>query len=682
MDIQARKQKVLQTIQESVGDLLQSRIKSEGRLRFTDSDSEYGAGGNVGPIATLQGLRSVFGALVALLEESTDLWTRVVKPHFQSLIDDWKIARDEIARDGYDANPLVGHGDLKKILCEDAAEPQAYTDAVSWILSTTVLMNFACKRLAKTPGLQFEFESTLGEDFRQTILKELKHLLALQRLDGGWGWSEGANKGHLYFTWAALGGLSDYYDYVAGDSPELGIEADQELLAYLEREEPGIVERVSEKWMLCLEFLKPLLKSALDGRLQDADIFKDPRFTYLGERPCDKAYFELYLLEALVLQAYDKPGGKLSPANLDQLRRLYQNTLVTFREMSTLAATSPGGENAKDLTFLFNLRSKNKVRMSYVQYLVQDPGLWPQYLRAWNMYRFYSDPTQEPETVIVSEDGSALQLLLEDRRPRNTQNGPGLWDKIEYNLPLTARSIEALVDANDYLNLFVRREESEVLREEPEALATQITDAIHRLMADRLSADERFLGRVRAGTASSGQDSEQKAPVTTAVPVQPDRPSIEEPEQFGKRLNLALSHAAQYLQPGGVGAETEELLRMILSPQQDVDDLRESNEPAYNLLCHLVRLNVIMTARLLPVVLREAILAQEKDAEKTVQYLDKDREQAGRQLHKRITVALLQLCKAEFDGLSKGPDEQISYVNMTEALLEKGRPVPAKGKKG
>jgi hypothetical protein len=177
-------------------------------------------------------------------------------------------------------------------------------------------------------------------------------------------------------------------------------------------------------------------------------------------------YYELYLLESLILLRYQGGG-------LDALHRLLLDRLDRVR---ALPAADPFWSDPKAATLRFRLRSRKPYRDQHHSFVVQDPGLWPQCLRTLILYRLHAGPGESFDPEIAS----ALRALLADRREPGGEEGDGLWDRTAFNLTITTRSIEALLDAHRYQRRFASPAPSRQL------VAREVTREVPREQVERV----------------------------------------------------------------------------------------------------------------------------------------------------------------------------------------------------
>jgi hypothetical protein len=166
-------------ISETVSRLL--RVREELGGRFTDTDENWGTLGKTGPMASVQGLRAVFGGVGALSEDpSVDIWS-VVDPHWDSLTAEWGDVLAAVEGGGSLARPYDYGGNLERILREGLTKGESlppYVDSVSWALSTATLVNYVFGLQEKNRDRSID--AHLRQRTRDAVVKSLDVLVRLQ----------------------------------------------------------------------------------------------------------------------------------------------------------------------------------------------------------------------------------------------------------------------------------------------------------------------------------------------------------------------------------------------------------------------------------------------------------------------------------------------------------------------
>jgi hypothetical protein len=659
-----------------------------GKGTFSDADEEWGAGGRTGLVASMQGIRTVFNALAALDRHPVDIWDAVSpdsnepEPPIHDLLDEWASCLDQLDEDGYHADPYDLGNELSQMFRLEDHEP-CYVDTVAWALSTSVLVNY----IIKTKGgalLNRTTESGLLDRTRKRLLASLQVLLDAQTEDGGWGWWPKSSTGHLIFTWSAVGGISDLYDFVLGESEkETDIGPDIEMRDYLHESDSGILARLQESRQKASDFLsRKYLKIATTPQgLQASDVSEND-IVVAPKNPLTLVFCELYLLEALILVDYHERHEDQSGSREDELELLFTQIVGKLPRIKDPAFAL----NTDATTLQFNVRSSQKYKGEQVVFTAMDGGLWPQLLRTLVLYRFYvkKDPLSDPN--IVGEKGSALRLLLDARRPPEVHN-PGLWDTESFNLAITARAIDGLVDSFDYFDLQRKLHHPESPHSHPvlvqDGLATAIADAVYPLIEQRIQTSLQ-VGELSGTLASvaSRVSAEFLGDSATASPVQP---AAEQPD-----LHMSVAHLMDIVAdatshdwlPGCQQLDPDAVVRILLGSKAE---LMRADDNVYQLFSRLAWLSFNVGVRLWSTILQEVVVERVPREEQ-----DDFRAKIGKDgpgsLAERLKQVMMVLADAEQQAADGIDEDRPSYRKIAQSLLcatkPPASPAGRSGKKG
>lgn len=439
--------------------------------RFGDKDLEgFGTNGEIGPLASMQGLRSVLGSVIALGEEpGFAAAMEQIKSDWPSLIEEWGEVLERLDDGFTTAAPYEQDGRLLAVI-KRADGPEVFTDTTSWAISTAV----AFRKVVDDFG--FPASAELVTQSIDVIASGLRVLTDVQLPDGGWSFSasnveEGGSD--LVFTYSVQQALADIDDYIlqrlegvdheSATVTPLVEQLNTRIAAWpIRSDEAGkgprtlldIYTRLTEgsvKFLIDRFIIQATAGSAgRGGGLEVEDLEVKGRIKLLNERhDLVAAYYEGYLLEGLIISRADE----YRPDVAEPMRQLYYRLIGRFGELS--AKMQRGAEIMTDpaMTTLRIELSGPTRRKAGAQPTTRyaDAGLWAQILRAMILFRYYVEPLSQPEAVIVGKTGSVLSLLLKDRRAEDDKKEPGLWDNFGFNLAYTARAIEAIIDSYDYL---------------------------------------------------------------------------------------------------------------------------------------------------------------------------------------------------------------------------------------
>ena len=149
---------------------------------------------------------------------------------------------------------------------------------------------------------------------------------------------------------------------------------------------------------------------------------------------------------------FEKNGGKIAPTIFkDYINQAIHATRTNF-STARRSGKAFWDSNASELVIPWEHKeiSSQKIEEARGDAEITEPALVSMALRANTVYCFYiierADIAVDQMFDIICDDRSAkTETVKKDTRIKN------LWDKTNYSLPITERSIEALVDYSDYL---------------------------------------------------------------------------------------------------------------------------------------------------------------------------------------------------------------------------------------
>jgi hypothetical protein len=481
--------------------------------RFGDSDLEGfgGTGGDIGPLSSMQGLRCVLGAALALGDEPGFAPAiERISSDWPGLVDEWSEVLGQLADGFATAAPYQADNKLLAVI-KRSDGTEVYTEAASWAISTAIVF------LRAAQDFSFSISKEVYEQSVDLIARGLQALAQIQLPDGGWSFSastidEGGSD--LVFTYSVQQALADIDDYVLlrlEGTDETAIAETplvKQLNALIARwpsidgakgesssTVADIYDRLTERSVKFMvgRYLAQATAGA-SGRnvgLEVQDLEIKGRIKLLNERhDLVAAYYEGYLLDGLIISRADE--GR--PEVTESMRQLYYRLIGRFGELSAKVHQGADEMKSPEMTTLQIELSGPQRRAQPLRYY--DAGLWAQILRALILFRYYVEPLNQVEAVIVARSGSVLSLLLKDRRAEDASSAPGLWDNIGFNLPYTARAVEAIIDSYDYLKRMelpaaqvtqggaMRTPQPSVLEA---ALVSAMTPALDELIRKRMS---------------------------------------------------------------------------------------------------------------------------------------------------------------------------------------------------
>ena len=388
------------------------------------------------------------------------------------------------------AEPIIDYKVLTSVRAKD--KDLKCTDTITWILSTCVLARYASRR-----GILLVSESQKNHIFELTA--EMLGLLLKSQKDGKWGLLSGdsderftLSERSLYFTYGANAALSDFADYILGEIKQVEESEDTDAFNYRDSElidylDPALgykegvaeaiikVRRQLSDWLLeeCLPRLHRLAKcEGLDpesiGRMRiwRNNVEEDENRRYLD------LYYTYYIIDMLICTAsdeliisnpeYNKSKLEQNDAFLDEDRKYLEDISTFFQQYISVVLTDAGQSYAaakatgdafwdvylSELPILWYKEGGKSARSINVT----DPALISMAMRAKTIFNFYCAPGRDPEIEELFEDDILSNRYdPESGEEKNDDTVNYLWDNQMYNLMITERSIEALVDFSDYL---------------------------------------------------------------------------------------------------------------------------------------------------------------------------------------------------------------------------------------
>lgn len=354
-------------------------------------------------------------------------WQEVVKAEFKKVY-------DHVANKGYDVTPLIPGNLTEELFSPKAPVRYHYLDSVSWVLSLSLQMRLASSTGKLTLDDQLDAIKKLAKD-------SLTIICDAACPGGGWGFSSGVSKPDLYYSYGVSEALADFGDYVLGESEEeIGIPADFELQEFLG---PELLARVDEQRQLTSKWLIERYLQTLGSK--EVNPHPDE-----PDQPYILLYYTYFVLDMLIVNKADEYFAvKKDQINQSVEHAIYRSRIDFDRayatgddwwgnpKLSSLRLSWDNHENQE----LIN-RIKNRPRFPELF----EPGLVPLSLRCNLLYAFYIADGEDQKM------NKLFQVLYENRHPDS-----GLWDKSSYDLMVTERAIEAIVDFNDYLVKFEGR---------------------------------------------------------------------------------------------------------------------------------------------------------------------------------------------------------------------------------
>ena len=643
-----------------------------GKGYFTDLDVGWGCNGKGGVVASLEGCRAVLNALV-VGEITIDRKDRT------ELVKEWLTVLDSMEdmekRGVYSDEPYNDMSqDLKP---ETKGSPHCYTSAVSWIVSTSILFHFAATSSFIDEKNRISMEEADIERTKSLLVTSLDVLERGRNQDGGWSWRDNLPKSDLYWTLRGIRAISDFFDYVMGENQDVyRIEPDNELIQYINTDMPDLIQRIDKIRGELAEFLsKNYLGLCLKQKLKREDVLPKEIgeiMTPEYEQGNDMIllYYELYLMEALVLVKFDfdrDAEGKYVP---NPGKRKKMDTLFNLLNMRVVDIRNPEfAENPEKSTLKINIHGLIKdVRSGKCnEYFVNDAGLWPQLVRSLVLYRLFTKPDPNESPIIVGKDGAYAILMDDWRDPKKFKEFPGTWDSENYLINLTANAIECLCYIYDYWNFQqnLKREENLQydIREAKEDLARVMADSIFPHL------EKRILEMIEKGSQGKIGKKGSEPPGTIEkiiTDLREQSGNFVEKNEFRHLLSNNFNDLVHMTQDGSL-EDIDKLAKRTLEKNLE-NKIKESNPEGYEIIKALIWMTYYVSSSLMPYILTGALLKSttDKDLEKYLQKANADGMKAAN-LQDRFMDVFLTFMAHEQDAMKKASKES-DLPNYSEIL--------------
>jgi hypothetical protein len=437
---------------------------------------------------------------------------------------------DMVEKDGYSITPYKKAEATKGLFGE-----YGYTDVMTWVSSSCILARYAQRKgVLNLPESIRDRLLHIGAD---TLLKLLKG----QREDGTWGFRADAgnpSSGSLYFTYAVNAALADFFNYALGEIDEVEKNNESELLGggrddmfinYL-NDKGGftdVVEAVNEArskvqdWLIknCLPLLPKLAtcKNLTDEEKQLLYIGKKKNNSE-GEYNYFNLYHTYYLIDMLIDGAADLRYESIikNEEEFEALKKHYgvggpKSEMKLPVDDLYYYFVDNNGENAKNFCREYVAQAIHSARTSYMnasrtRYAfwignsefeieweygddheimqqaasarvdIKEPALVPMALRVNVQYCYYV--SGQPDKVV----DDMFEKIMADRYVESGDSAcvTNLWDNENYNILITERAIEALIDSYDYVCKYEKEETHEETTQSGGLIEEYITNLIDK----------------------------------------------------------------------------------------------------------------------------------------------------------------------------------------------------------
>ena len=437
---------------------------------------------------------------------------------------------DMVEKEGYSITPYKKAEATKGLFGE-----YGYTDVMTWVSSSCILARYAQRK--GVLNLPEDIRDRLLHIGADTLLKLLKG----QREDGTWGFRADAgnpSSGSLYFTYAVNAALADFFNYALGEIDEVEKNNESELLGggrddmfinYL-NDKGGftdVVEAVNEArakvqdWLIknCLPLLPKLAtcKNLTDEEKQILYIGKKKNNSE-GEYNYFNLYHTYYLIDMLIDGAADLRYESIinNEEEFEALKKHYgvggpKSEMKLPVDDLYYYFVDGNGENAKNFCREYVAQAIHSARTSYMnasrtRYAfwignsefeieweygddheimqqaasarvdIKEPALVPMALRVNVQYCYYV--SGQPDKVV----DDMFEKIMADRYVESGDSAcvTNLWDNENYNILITERAIEALIDSYDYVCKYEKEEAHEAPAQSGGVIEEYITNLIDK----------------------------------------------------------------------------------------------------------------------------------------------------------------------------------------------------------
>jgi len=325
---------------------------------------------------------------------------------------------------GFDATPFMA---AEKTDRYGLGKELPYTDSLTWVLSLALHLRLAQQK--KRVALSDDIEKQMGEIIRDT----LKRICDGMHPEGGWGFTKDCSSPDLYFSYAVAESLADFGDYVLGETPEIA-ERDEGLIALLLMDEPGLLDRIQSAREKTAAWLIKNYLSTMGEKLIVPTLKPDDFNSFHA------LYYTYFVIDMLIVLG---AGELFFKERRKEILKAIEHGVYLSR--ITL-------DKARNDSIWFDSK-KSELRVGWHHHTqsasliagdsIKEPGLVPLTVRCNVLYAYYIQGGS------VKEIDGLFGLLCDNR-----DEATGLWDNQGYDLMITERAVEALVDFADYLRKY------------------------------------------------------------------------------------------------------------------------------------------------------------------------------------------------------------------------------------
>jgi hypothetical protein len=331
---------------------------------------------------------------------------------------------DYVRERGFDATPFMA---AEKTDRYGLGKELPYTDSLTWVLSLALHLRLAQQKTRVT------LSDDIEKQMRETIRDTLKRICDGMHPDGGWGFTKDCSSPDLYFSYAVAESLADFGDYVLGETPEIA-ERDEKLIELLLGDEPGLVDRVQSVREKTAAWLIKTHLSTLGEKLIVPTLQPDDFHRFHG------LYYTYFVIDMLIVLG---AGELFFKDRRKEILKAIEHGVYLSRITLDQARNDSSWFDSKKSELRIGWHHHKQSGSLIAGDSIKEPGLVPLAVRCNVLYAYYVQGGS------IKEIDGLFDLLCENR-----DETTGLWDNQGFDLMITERAVEALVDFADYLRKY------------------------------------------------------------------------------------------------------------------------------------------------------------------------------------------------------------------------------------
>lgn len=330
---------------------------------------------------------------------------------------------------GFDATPFMF---AEKTVRIGIGKKLPYIDSLTWVLSLALHLRLAQQK--KRVNLPNDIEKQMVDVIKETLTR----ICEAMHPKGGWGFIKDCSSPDLYFSYAVSEALADFGDYVLGETQDIA-ERDVELIKSLSSDDSKIIESVAaarertSAWLID-DYLKDLGEKLIVPDLKPDDF-----------HPYHSLYYTYFVIDMLIVLG---AGEYFHQDRRKEILKAIEHGIYLSRIKLDQARAETAWFDTKKSELRLGWYNHEKSGSLIAGDSIKEPGLVPLSVRCNALYAYYI-----AEGPIKEIDG------LFDLLCKNRDKMTGLWDDQGFDLMITERAVEALVDYADYLREYKSEKE-------------------------------------------------------------------------------------------------------------------------------------------------------------------------------------------------------------------------------